>query len=110
MARRRLALPLSADQLDVEWMRQATPSWAAPDPEEGLMTVLDRPRRAPMRAQEAAMTFHPGMTPPIRVFICDDLTEMRLLLRATLHVEMGILLIGEADDGITAIRGIQATK
>ena len=56
------------------------------------------------------MTFLPGTPPPIRVFICDDTGAMRQLLRATLRVEIGIIVIGEADDGIGAIRGIRASR
>jgi DNA-binding NarL/FixJ family response regulator len=48
--------------------------------------------------------------PPIRVFVCDDTSEMRQLLRATLRPEVGIVVVGEADDGIGAIRGIQASR
>jgi two-component system, NarL family, response regulator DesR len=56
------------------------------------------------------MTFPLGTTPPIRVFICDDVSEMRLLLRATLRLEIGIVVVGEADDGVRAIRGIRAAR
>ena len=56
------------------------------------------------------MTFPLGTPPPIRVFICDDMSTMRELLRATLHLELGIVVVGEADDGIGAIRGIQTCR
>jgi DNA-binding NarL/FixJ family response regulator len=56
------------------------------------------------------VTFLPGTPPPIRVFICDDMGAMRQLLRDALRVEIGILVVGEAADGIGAIRGIRASR
>jgi DNA-binding NarL/FixJ family response regulator len=43
---------------------------------------------------------------PTRVLLCDDMPDMRLLMRLTLEEEPGIEIVGEADDGETALQAI----
>jgi DNA-binding NarL/FixJ family response regulator len=41
---------------------------------------------------------------PIRVLLCDDAAELRVLLRAVLEADPAIEVVGEAEDGDGAIR------
>jgi len=42
--------------------------------------------------------------PPVRVVICDDMPELRELLRYFVEREAGTVLVGEASDGWEAVR------
>jgi CheY-like chemotaxis protein len=43
----------------------------------------------------------------IRVFVCDDSDDLRVLLRATLEEDPAIRIVGEAGDGVDIIEGIR---
>jgi DNA-binding NarL/FixJ family response regulator len=47
---------------------------------------------------------------PTRVFLCDDVAEMRLLMRLTLEEEPGFEIAGEADNGTSALAAIPESK
>ena len=49
------------------------------------------------------------MTTPIRVFIADDHPLVRDGMRALFHTDPAVSLVGEADNGETALAGIAAT-
>ena len=49
-------------------------------------------------------------SPPISVFLVDDLPEMRELIRYGMEDEPGFEIIGEAGDGRSAIEGIAETR
>ena len=46
----------------------------------------------------------------VRVFLCDDVADLRRLLRLTLDGEPDLRVVGEADDGLTGLLGINHTK
>ena len=52
---------------------------------------------------------HPSDT-SVRVFLCDDVADLRRLLRLTLEGEPDLKVVGEADDGLTGLLGINHTK
>ena len=47
---------------------------------------------------------------PIRLFVCDDAPDFRLLLRYAAEDEPGLELVGEAADGEEGIAGVAATR
>ena len=47
---------------------------------------------------------------PIRVFICDDVAELRDLLRAAFLGEPDIRVVGQADNGIAGVMGVKDTQ
>src|ERR671915_1569076 len=47
---------------------------------------------------------------PTRVFLCDDMADMRLLMRLTLEEEPDLRIVGEATDGQTALPAILETE
>ena len=70
--------------------------YSPPRPPDALDGVLDPPdggRRAPGRRA-------------IRVFLCDDVTEMRDMVRVALEQEPDLEVVGEASDGEGAARGV----
>jgi DNA-binding NarL/FixJ family response regulator len=46
----------------------------------------------------------------IRVFLCDDVEDVRILLRAYLEETDDVRVVGEAADGASALEGIAATQ
>jgi DNA-binding NarL/FixJ family response regulator len=50
------------------------------------------------------------MTEPVRVFVCDDVAEIRVLMRFTLEEDDGLLVVGEAADGEGAVAGVSDTR
>ena len=46
----------------------------------------------------------------IRVFLVDDVRELRLLVRLTLEEDPGIEVVGEASDGQAGVEGVAATQ
>lgn len=44
---------------------------------------------------------------PLRVVVCDDVAELRALVRAQLEAEGDIAVVGEAGNGIDAVRLIE---
>ena len=49
-------------------------------------------------------------SPPISVFVVDDLPEMRELLTYGMSEDPGLEVIGEAGDGRSGIEGVAATR
>ncbi len=47
---------------------------------------------------------------PIRLFVCDDAADMRLLLRYAAEDEPDLELVGEAADGEAGIAGVAAAR
>jgi DNA-binding NarL/FixJ family response regulator len=47
---------------------------------------------------------------PIRVFICDDVAELRDLLRAAFVGEPDMRVVGQADNGIAGVMGVKDTQ
>jgi DNA-binding NarL/FixJ family response regulator len=47
---------------------------------------------------------------PIRVFLCDDVREFRILLRYGLEEDPGIEIVGEAGDGQAGVDGVAETR
>jgi DNA-binding NarL/FixJ family response regulator len=47
---------------------------------------------------------------PTRVFLCDDVAEMRLLMRLSLEEEPTFEIVGEAGDGASALAAIRELK
>jgi DNA-binding NarL/FixJ family response regulator len=43
-------------------------------------------------------------SPPIRVVVCDDVADIRALLRASLEADTDLDVVGEADNGLDGIR------
>jgi DNA-binding NarL/FixJ family response regulator len=48
--------------------------------------------------------------PPISVFLVDDVSEMRELIRVGLEQDPGFEIVGEASDGRSAVDGVAATQ
>jgi DNA-binding NarL/FixJ family response regulator len=48
-----------------------------------------------------------GGTAALRVVLCDDVAELRQLVRAQLEAEGDIAVVGEAGDGVEAVRLIE---
>jgi DNA-binding NarL/FixJ family response regulator len=46
----------------------------------------------------------------IRVFICDDVAELRDLLRVTFEGEADLAVVGQADNGVAGLLGIKDTQ
>lgn len=46
----------------------------------------------------------------IRVFICDDVAELRDLLRFTFEGEPDLVVVGQADNGVAGLLGIKDTQ
>ena len=51
-----------------------------------------------------------GADPPTRVFLCDDVAEMRLLMRLSLEEEPAFEIVGEADNGASALAAITESR
>jgi DNA-binding NarL/FixJ family response regulator len=47
------------------------------------------------------------VTVPLRVVICDDVAELRALMRVQLEADRDIAVVGEAGDGLEAVRLIE---
>jgi DNA-binding NarL/FixJ family response regulator len=56
-----------------------------------------------------AVTGTPAGGGPVRLFVCDDAADFRLLLRYAAEDEPGLELVGEAADGEEGIAGVAAT-
>ena len=58
------------------------------------------------------MTFETEIraTRQLRVFICDDVAEVRLLVRTALDEDPDVCVVGEAADGTTALAGIAESR
>jgi len=76
---------------EVQGFRYSPPR--PPDALDGVLAPGDGPSRAP--AGRA-----------IRVFLCDDVTEMRDMVRVALEQEPDLEVVGEASDGEGAARGV----
>jgi DNA-binding NarL/FixJ family response regulator len=60
---------------------------------------------------ERRMTDTPPMaSDPVRVFLCDDVAEIRILMRFTLEEDGGLRVVGEAADGEGAVAGVMETR
>jgi DNA-binding NarL/FixJ family response regulator len=51
-----------------------------------------------------------GASGPVRLFVCDDAADFRMLLRYAVEDEDALELVGEAADGETGIAGVAATR
>ena len=49
------------------------------------------------------------MPPPVSVFICDDVPELRKLIRCELEADPALRVVGEAADGAGGIAGVIQT-
>src|SRR4051794_11296832 len=49
-------------------------------------------------------------SPPISVYLVDDLPELRELIRLGMEEDPGFEIVGEAGDGRTALEGIAKTR
>jgi DNA-binding NarL/FixJ family response regulator len=46
----------------------------------------------------------------VRVFLCDDVAEIRVLMRFTLEEDSRLEIVGEAADGETGVAGVVETR
>jgi DNA-binding NarL/FixJ family response regulator len=46
----------------------------------------------------------------VRIFVCDDVAELRHMIRADLEMHPGFEVVGEAGDGLAGVRGIATTR
>jgi DNA-binding NarL/FixJ family response regulator len=51
-----------------------------------------------------------AMTDLIRIFLCEDVLEMRVLVRHGLQEEAGFEIVGEADNGADGVAGVAALR
>lgn len=50
------------------------------------------------------------MTQTVRVFLCDDVPDIRMLMRFALEEDPELRVVGEADDGVAAVEGIASMQ
>jgi CheY-like chemotaxis protein len=50
------------------------------------------------------------MTEIVRVFLCDDVPDIRMLMRFALEEDPALDVVGEADDGLAAVEGIASMQ
>ena len=50
------------------------------------------------------------MTPPLRVFLCDDVSSLRQMLRFALEDDGTMEVVGEAADGEAGVEGVRRTR
>ena len=50
------------------------------------------------------------MTETVRVFLCDDVPDIRMLMRFALEEDPSLNVVGEADDGVAAVEGIASMQ
>jgi DNA-binding NarL/FixJ family response regulator len=50
------------------------------------------------------------MNPPVRVFLVDDVSAFRALMRLTLEEDPRIKVVGEAADGCEGVTGVEELK
>lgn len=77
-----------------------TPDAAGPDGPRELDHVAPGPVlvRAP-RPAKRGVAEAAGAPDPVRVFLCDDVPDLRALLRAFLEEDAAVVVVGEAGDG-----------
>jgi DNA-binding NarL/FixJ family response regulator len=46
----------------------------------------------------------------LRIFLCDDVAELRHMIRAELEMHPGFEVVGEAGDGLAGVRGVAITR
>ena len=46
----------------------------------------------------------------VRIFLCDDVAELRHMIRAELEMHPGFEVVGEAGDGMAGVRGVATTR
>src|SRR5947209_14562084 len=68
-----------------------------PEPTRSLLASL--PHRRAVRCSR--------LSPEIRIFLCDDVPELRTLLRYGLEEDPGLKVVGEAGDAQTAIAQVR---
>jgi DNA-binding NarL/FixJ family response regulator len=49
-------------------------------------------------------------TEPYRVFLCDDVADIRMLMRFALEEDPELRVVGEAEDGLSGVDGIVETR
>jgi DNA-binding NarL/FixJ family response regulator len=47
---------------------------------------------------------------PYRVFLCDDVADIRMLMRFALEEDPELEVVGEAEDGLSGVEGIVETR
>jgi len=50
------------------------------------------------------------MNETVRVFLCDDVPDIRMLMRFALEEDPELRVVGEADDGVAAVEGIASMQ
>ena len=50
------------------------------------------------------------MSAPIRVLLCDDVPDLRLILRLNLEADQDVRIVGEAGDGVEAVEQARALQ
>jgi DNA-binding NarL/FixJ family response regulator len=51
-----------------------------------------------------------SVSDPVRVFLCDDVAEIRVLMRFTVEEDPALKVVGEAADGEQGARGVTDTS
>jgi DNA-binding NarL/FixJ family response regulator len=50
------------------------------------------------------------MTEPYTVYLCDDVADIRLLMRFALEEDPDLRVVGEAGDGVAGVQGVAETQ
>jgi DNA-binding NarL/FixJ family response regulator len=50
------------------------------------------------------------MTDPYTVYLCDDVADIRLLMRFALEESPDLRVVGEAEDGVAGVEGVAETQ
>jgi DNA-binding NarL/FixJ family response regulator len=50
------------------------------------------------------------MTEPYTVYLCDDVADIRLLMRFALEEDADLRVVGEAADGVAGVQGVAETQ
>src|ERR687885_819105 len=51
-----------------------------------------------------------AMTEPYTVYLCDDVADIRLLMRFALEEDPELRVVGEAGDGVAGVQGVAETQ
>jgi CheY-like chemotaxis protein len=91
------------------WPRGAAGSQGTPDDQHGFARRMHLGRRLARVFSPGRGADDPSRRGVVRVFLCDDVGDVRLLTRVGLEEGGGLQVVGEADTGADALAGIAKT-
>ena len=76
-------------------------AFSPPRPPAGIADMLDRP---------VVPSLGPAPRDEVRIFVCDDAPELRMLMRSFLDGEADLLVVGEAGDGAGLVQAVREAE